>query len=310
MFFSDIVGFTSICDQIFPWEVINMLNQLYCIMDCLAMKFNLFKVETIGDAYVCCSGLPDNDENHARNVANFALAVNHCCRLVKSPVDGAPIQLRVGIHSGSCASGVVGVTNPRYCVFGDTVNTAARHESTGKAGMVHCSDVTRKELESKVPELFVLEDRGLVEMKGKGKQVTHWLFASDMNEFANRNGLKALEELVKKDLAKMESFKAEDTIRSDTQDYLNGLESPRYSPKKHIVRRVSAALTERSSDTEFSDGYDEVPAIRIAPDFLENSPSKRHVKSGFAPIEDLSEREVISLLSPSLELTSKNLYFL
>ncbi|GAX11644.1 guanylate cyclase soluble subunit beta [Fistulifera solaris] len=309
VFFSDIVGFTNICDQIFPWEVINMLNQLYCIMDCLAMKFNLFKVETIGDAYVCCSGLPDSDENHARNVANFALAVSHCCGLVKSPMDGKPIQLRIGIHSGSCASGVVGVTNPRYCVFGDTINTTARHESTGEAGKVHCSEVTRKELERKAPELFAFEDRGLIEMKGKGQQNTHWLYASEMNEFANQTGLKALVDLVKKDLTKMESFKAEDTVRSDTQDFLHGSESPLYSPRKHIVRRVSATLTETSTNSESSDGNDDMHSLRIAPDLLEKSPSTKHIHS-VSLVHDLSEREVISLLSPSLELTRKNFYFM
>jgi class 3 adenylate cyclase len=119
MFFSDVVGFTNICEHLAPTEIIDMLNKLYGIMDFLAKKFALFKIETIGDAYVCCSGLPDSDDDHAINVANFAIAVQHCCQRVRSPLDGSPIQLRVGINSGSCASGIVGVTNPRYCVFGD-----------------------------------------------------------------------------------------------------------------------------------------------------------------------------------------------
>jgi len=146
LFFSDVVGFTNICKQISPWEVISMLNRLYYVMDHLNLKFNLFKVETIGDAYVCCSGLPEADEQHAEKVANFAVAVSHCCKQILSPIDGHPMELRIGIHTGICVSGVVGVTNPRYCVFGDTVNTAARHESTGEPGKLHCSQKTCTEL--------------------------------------------------------------------------------------------------------------------------------------------------------------------
>lgn len=108
MFFSDIVGFTDICKQIYPWDVIAMLNRLYSVMDFLAKHFQLFKVETIGDAYVCCSGLPHADPLHARRVANFAVAVQHCSSMILSPADNTPIRLRIGIHTGPCASGVVG----------------------------------------------------------------------------------------------------------------------------------------------------------------------------------------------------------
>ena len=66
----------------------------------------------------CCSGLPEPNEYHAENVANFALAVAHCVQHIKSPVDGKPIELRIGIHTGSCTSGVVGTMTPRYCLFG------------------------------------------------------------------------------------------------------------------------------------------------------------------------------------------------
>ena len=121
LFYSDIEGFTSICDKVDAWDVIDMLNQLYSVMDYLAEQFKLYKLETIGDAYLCCAGL-EPDEYHAERVANFALAVVQCVSQIKSPSTGEPLRLRIGIHSGSCTSGVVGTLTPRYCLFGDFVS--------------------------------------------------------------------------------------------------------------------------------------------------------------------------------------------
>lgn len=141
------------------------------------------------------------------NVANFAVAVTHCCRRVLSPLDGSPIKLRIGINSGRCASGIVGVTNPRYCVFGDTVNTTARHESTGEEGRVHCSMTTMIELLKLAPDDFVHESRGLVEMKGKGAIPTYWLTSTPGNMLTNKESLKALDAEI------MEKFK--DTLKQE-----------------------------------------------------------------------------------------------
>ena len=213
-FFSDVVGFTDMCKQLYPWQVCGMLNRLYCVMDYLLDKFELFKVETIGDAYVCCSGIPEPDEDHAEKVANFAIAVSHCVRHVLSPVDGRPIQLRIGVHTGSAASGVVGVNNPRYCVFGDTVNVTARHESSGAAGRVHCSAVTQRILMTKYLGKFNCISRGMVEMKGKGKLRTFWLESSDANEFVNLDGMRQLE-METDDLLQLTKFESE--LEKETQ---------------------------------------------------------------------------------------------
>ncbi|KAG7344856.1 adenylate and guanylate cyclase catalytic domain containing protein [Nitzschia inconspicua] len=221
MFFSDIVGFTNICKEISPCQVIDMLNELYGIMDFLAAKFHLFKVETIGDAYVCASGLPTSDENHAINVANFAIAVQHCCRKVLSPVDKQAIQLRIGIHSGEAASGIVGVTNPRYCVFGDTVNTTARHESTGEPGRVHCSRSTMMELKVKASSQFKISARGMVEMKGKGSVPTYWIDSTDKNKYTSPNALLVLEEEIAKNALsskKADSEEKETTLQKQMID--------------------------------------------------------------------------------------------
>ncbi|KAG7344817.1 adenylate and guanylate cyclase catalytic domain containing protein [Nitzschia inconspicua] len=211
MFFSDIVGLTNICKEISPCQVIDMLNELYGIMDFLAAKFHLFKVETIGDAYVCASGLPSSDENHAVNIANFAIAVQHCCRKVVSPVDKQTIQLRIGIHSRDAASGIVGVTNPRYFVFRDTVNTTAHHESTGEPGGVNCSRSTMMELKLKASSQFKISARGMVEMKGKGSVPTYWIESTDKNKYTNTNALLVLEEEIAKSALSSSKADAEGT---------------------------------------------------------------------------------------------------
>ena len=128
--------------------------------------------------YRCCSGLPEPDELHAENVANFALAVLECVKHVKSPIDGSPIQLRIGIHTGSCTSGVVGTLTPHFALFGDMVNTTSRHESTGVAGKIQCSSELHSRLEYSSPmdtSQFNFKARGLVDMKGKGENYTFWL---------------------------------------------------------------------------------------------------------------------------------------
>ena len=196
VFFSDIVGFTTLCDGIHAWEVIDLLNRLYCVMDYLCEKFGLYKIDTIGDAFICCSGLPQENENHAENVANFAVAVRHCAMQVVSPIDGEPIKLRMGVHTGPCTTGVVGMTTPRYCVFGDTMNTASRHESTSEPGMIQCSSITYGQLahfSRHEKQQFKFTPRGLIDMKGKGKMFTYWMDGgTDDNELTNGRALDEL----------------------------------------------------------------------------------------------------------------------
>jgi guanylate cyclase soluble subunit beta len=197
LFFSDVVGFTEMSAELAPWEVIDMLNTLYTLMDYLAAKFNLYKVETIGDAYMCCSGLPKEDEKHAENVANFALSVKRCVSLVKSPLTGQPIRLRMGMHTGNCMSGVVGSLTPHYCLFGDMINTTSRHESTCEPDKVQASSITFGRLThfSEDSDHYNWTPRGLVNMKGKGKMFTYWLDSgSESNPFV---GPGPMEKLVK-----------------------------------------------------------------------------------------------------------------
>ncbi|XP_070581797.1 atrial natriuretic peptide receptor 1-like [Ptychodera flava] len=193
IFFSDIVGFTLISSHSSPMQVVDLLNDLYTLFDEIIEQFDVYKVETIGDAYMVVSGLPKrNDARHAAEIANMALAM---LDQIKSTtirhMPGATLQLRIGVHTGPCAAGVVGLSMPRYCLFGDTVNVASRMESTGEALKIHCSQWTYNVLG--LIGGYRLKPRGEVDVQGKGKMNTFWLIGKEDNGYiktgTQKNGL-------------------------------------------------------------------------------------------------------------------------
>ncbi|XP_055849353.1 uncharacterized protein LOC129914231 [Episyrphus balteatus] len=174
IYFSDIVGFTTIAAHCSPVQVVDLLNDLYTIFDATINAYNVYKVETIGDAYMVVSGLPVRIPDHAEQIATMALDLLHQSgRFSVKHLPGVPLQLRIGLHTGPCCAGVVGLTMPRYCLFGDTVNTASRMESTGSSWRIHMSQETRDRLEA--TNNYQIEPRGLIEIKGKGLMNTFWL---------------------------------------------------------------------------------------------------------------------------------------
>merc|ERR1711916_236649 len=175
IFFSDIVGFTNIAGGSTPLQVVDLLNDLYTCFDGIIDDHDVYKVETIGDAYMVASGLPNRNGNrHAGEIANMSLDLLAACTTFKiRHMPERQLQLRAGLHTGPCVAGVVGLKMPRYCLFGDTVNTASRMESGGLALRVHLSHFTQAVLE----ELggYKLDCRGEIEVKGKGRMTTYWL---------------------------------------------------------------------------------------------------------------------------------------
>ncbi|GLC71950.1 hypothetical protein PLESTF_001188000 [Pleodorina starrii] len=175
--FCDIQGFTPMCNQIRPVVVMSFLNDLFTRLDSLLDEYGVYKVETIGDCYVAAGGLmkvdpetgavtvrsDDVDPQHAQRTVQFAKALLRAAAGVRLPTTGEPVRLRVGIHSGPAMSGVVGTRMPRFCLFGDTMNTASRMESTGLPGAIHVSAATRELVPGEA-----WEATGGVEVKGKG----------------------------------------------------------------------------------------------------------------------------------------------
>ncbi|KAE9416624.1 hypothetical protein Angca_009708 [Angiostrongylus cantonensis] len=157
VFFSDVVGFTTIASRGSPMQV-----------------------ETIGDGYLCVSGLPiRNGLQHIKEICDLSLELVAGLRNFRVPyLPSEKVNIRVGIHSGPVVAGVVGLKMPRYGLFGDTVNTASRMESSGKPACVHMSS-NACELLNNTHNGYITEPRGEIIIKGKGTMQTYWLLGHE-----------------------------------------------------------------------------------------------------------------------------------
>ena len=196
--FADISGFTAWSSVREPSQVFTLLESVYRAFDTIARRRKVFKVETVGDAYVAVAGVPEARKDHAIVMARFA----HDCaaRLpevvrklerILGPGTG-DIKMRFGLHSGPVTAGVLRGEKARFQLFGDTVNTAARVESSGVGNRVHVSEQTANLLINAGKSSWV-KSRGLVHLKGKGDMKTFFLqprlgakqSSSDQSEFSS-----------------------------------------------------------------------------------------------------------------------------
>ncbi|GMT07425.1 hypothetical protein PENTCL1PPCAC_29599, partial [Pristionchus entomophagus] len=175
IYFSDIVGFTSLSSKSTPLQIVNMLNDLYTRFDAVIDKFDCYKIETIGDAYMYVSGLPDlNGNYHVGEVAGAALELLELISVFEvRHLPDDKLKLRIGIHTGPVVTGVVGVKMPRYCLFGETVITASMMESSGEPMRIQLSVDAFKTLT--MCGGFSTELRGDVTLKSKEKMRSYWL---------------------------------------------------------------------------------------------------------------------------------------
>jgi class 3 adenylate cyclase len=168
--FADIAGFTPWASAQTPEAVVNLLEQVFSRFDTRVAAVGAEKIKTIGDAYMVISGAPEPRTDHALIIARLAQDFMHEVELLKMET-GIPLALRIGINSGPVIAGVIGTVRFSYDVWGDTVNTASRMESQGEPGKIHVSAETR----SRIANAFHLENRGSIEVKGKGSMDTWWL---------------------------------------------------------------------------------------------------------------------------------------
>jgi len=142
--FSDIVGFTSMAARLRAEDVVAILNVMFSCFDALTTKHHVYKVETIGDAYLACNGVVHRSPTQTTSLIRFALDAQEACRYMYAP-DGQQIVIRIGIHTGSVVAGVVGKKMPRYHLFGETVTVAEEMEQNGLPGEVVISKATYDE---------------------------------------------------------------------------------------------------------------------------------------------------------------------
>ncbi len=149
----------------FSAQVVQFLNTLYNVFDERMDDFDVYKVETISDSYLVASGLPkQNGDKHAKEICSLAVNLLAASGMVVRP-DKKPntILIQAGVHTGSIVAGIVGTKMPRYCLFGDTINTASRMQSTSLPGKIQISAETNMMLD--MAGGFVTDERGSIEVK-------------------------------------------------------------------------------------------------------------------------------------------------
>jgi class 3 adenylate cyclase len=168
VFFSDIKGFTTLAEHLPPAELVAEIDYYFRNFDRIVSKYNIEKIKTIGDAYMCAGGIPEVNTTHASDLVSAALEIQE---LVKEHKEARlkegriHFEVRIGIHTGPVVAGIVGERKFAYDIWGDTVNIAARMESSGEVGKVNISGATY----TLIKDRFRCTYRGKVSAKGKGE---------------------------------------------------------------------------------------------------------------------------------------------
>jgi class 3 adenylate cyclase len=168
--FADLVGFTTLAGLLSPSDLIRQLNAIFSCFDDIVGQRHVEKIKTIGDAYMIACGLPEQRADHAVVAAEVALSMLDEVQALNERGE-ISCQVRIGMHSGPVVAGVIGERKFAYDVWGDTVNTASRMESHGVPGRIQVSQRTR----DLVNDHYLLEPRGVVNIKGKGEMSTYLL---------------------------------------------------------------------------------------------------------------------------------------
>jgi class 3 adenylate cyclase len=172
--FADLVGFTTLASKITATETVTMLNAIFSEFDYAVDEHGLEKIKTIGDAYMVAGGIPTETSDHLQQMVAFAQQMLVLLQAYNEK-HGSDLQLRIGIAIGPVTAGVIGARKFSYDIWGDTVNVASRMESSGIPGRIQVTDKVAKAAKSH----FQFEERGEIQIKGKGSMKTFLLAAPE-----------------------------------------------------------------------------------------------------------------------------------
>jgi len=167
--FADVVDFTPMSAALSPAQLVELLDDVFSCFDAFVEGLGLEKIKTVGDAYMAAAGVPRARADHAHATAELALRIRD--HEAMNPVDGSRLRFRIGINSGPVTAGVIGTRTFSYDLWGDTVNTASRMESSGVPGSIQITGATFE----LVRDAYICESRGLVAVKGKQEMETFLL---------------------------------------------------------------------------------------------------------------------------------------
>ncbi|MCF8463594.1 MAG: hypothetical protein K9G41_02040 [Flavobacteriales bacterium] len=196
--FTDFKGFTQFAENTKPEELVNELHRCFVRFDEIIGKYHLEKIKTIGDAYMCAGGVPIRNNSNAIAITLAALEIRDFMTEViadKRSRNEPILEIRIGMHTGPLTAGVVGLKKFAYDIWGDTVNTASRMESSSEAGRINVSGTTY----DLIKKYFDCDYRGQHEVKGKGMVEMYFVNAIKPEFSENKDGItpnKGLWELI------------------------------------------------------------------------------------------------------------------